>query len=260
MRNLLGTRHSNEEILDSVQRYQEWHIEDQWARWRASHKSDGQVTTEVEGLENLILAQEQGKGAVLWGMSFCGTLFSKIALSRVGVSLTQLSSADHGAWYPLTLMGKWVAGPLKCLPEGRYLNERIRIPVDGSNRYLFRIGQVLKNNGCIWIAGERSRAKRLVATNVLGCTAQFPVGAPMMALRHKAALLPSHTERLGQFHYRLTIESPITFDRNMPRDESVRMAVDTYAKRLSAQILQHPGDFEWNDLWMQNLISNQEAE
>lgn len=208
------------------------------------------------GLEHVTSALNQGRGVVFWGMSFCGTLFSKIALSSAGVALTQLSAADHGAWYPLTLLGKWVAGPLHCLPEGRYLSERIRIPVVGNNNYLYRLGDVLKNKGCIWIAGERTRAKKLVTAEFLGHPGRFPVGAPMLALRHNATLLPAHTERLGRFHYRVTIEAPIPLNRGMRRNEMINQAVQDYAQRLTNRILENPGDWEWNHLWVESLLSN----
>jgi hypothetical protein len=255
MRVVLDGHCSEPEILAASKGYRDWCVENQWARWQASHQSDWQIRTEVVGIEHLNEAFDHGKGAVFWGMSFCGQLFSKIALSRAGVSLTQLSTADHGAWFPLTLLGKLVAGPLNCLPENRYIKERIRIPVDGGNRYLFRISDVLKDNGCIWIAAERSRAKKLVEAAVLGRPARFPVGAPTMALRKDAALLPVYTQRLGRLSYRVTIEEPISFDRNLPRNELIDQAVTQYARRLTARILMGPGDFEWNHLWAQEFAS-----
>ena len=151
---------SEADIRACGQHNHDWLIEDFWARLQASHKSDRQIRTEVVGLENVTEALEQGHGVVFWGMSFCGTLFSKIALARAGVGLTQLSAADHGGLFPLTLLCKLISGPLECLPENRYLSDRIRIPVDGGNNYLYRLGDVLKKNGCIWIAGERARPKK----------------------------------------------------------------------------------------------------
>jgi lauroyl/myristoyl acyltransferase len=78
----------------------------------------------------------------------------------------------------------------------------------------------------------------------------------MLALRHKAALLPAHTDRLGRFHYRLTIEAPVLLDQNLRRNEIVEAAVREYAQRLNARVLQNPGDFEWNNLWVRNLASD----
>jgi hypothetical protein len=242
IRVMLGDQLTDNEVLEYAMFCTLNSMEDTFGRWQASHRSDWRASTEVIGLEHLNRAFDQGRGAVLWGMSFCGTLFPKIALSRAGVALTQLSSEDHGADYPMSLMGKWVIGPLHCLPESRYLSERIRIPEDGNTSYLRRIGEVLQSNGCVWIAGERSRTKKPHAAELHGRQALFPVGAPMLALRYKAALLPVHTERLGQFHYRVTIESPITLSSRMGRREAIPQAVQEYARRLAIRIRDNPGD------------------
>jgi lauroyl/myristoyl acyltransferase len=253
---LLSDVCSETEIRACAEEYQEFRTEDLWGRWQASHKSNWSVRTDVVGLEHVTAAQEQGRGIVFWGMSFCGTLFPKIALANAGVALTQLSSADHGAWYPLTLLGKWVAGPLHCLPEGRYLAERIRMPVDGSSSYLFRVGKVLKNKGSVWMAAERTRAKKLASADFLGREARFPVGAPLLARRHNAALLPVHTERLGRFHYRVVVEAPIELDRHMDRNEMVNQAVQDFAQRLAMRLRKNPGGWDWNHLWVRSLLSD----
>lgn len=203
---------------------------------------------------------EHCSGEMEWGfggMSFCGTLFSKIALSRAGVALTQLSSADHGTSYPLTLLGKWLGGPLHYLPESRYLCERIRIPMDKNSSYIHRIGAVLQNNGCVWIAGERLRAKKLISAKLLGRIGRFPAGAPTLALRHGATLLPTHTQRLGRFYYRVTIEPPVSLAANVRSKVVINEAVQDYAQRLASRILENPGDWDWAYSWVEDLLTNQ---
>jgi len=106
MNELLDGFCSATEIRACAERYYEWRVEDWWGRWQASHKSEWRIRTEVVGLEHVTSALDQGRGVVFWGTSFCGTLFPKIALSKVGIGLIQLSAADHGAWFPLTLFGK----------------------------------------------------------------------------------------------------------------------------------------------------------
>jgi lauroyl/myristoyl acyltransferase len=253
---LLDGHCSDTDIRTGAKCFYERRREDTWGRWRASYRSKWHVRTEVMGLEHVDRALERGSGVVFWGMSFCGTLFSKIALSRAGVALTQLSSADHGASDPLTWLGKRVVGPMHCLPERRYICERIRIPMDGDNSYLRRIGEVLRNNGCVWIAGERNRAKKLVSAELFNRVGRFPVGAPLLALRHKATLLPAYTQRLGRFHYRVTVEPPILLNRNTRSSEIIDQAVQDYTHRLADRILQNPGDWDWAYSWAKNLVAN----
>lgn len=256
MKALLDGYCSDLEIRAHAERYYERRMEDTWGRWQASHKPDWPVRTELKGLDHVSSALQRGGGVVFWGMSFCGTLFPKIALSRAEVALTQLSSADHGTDYPLTLLGKLVVGPLHCLPEARYLCKRIRIPANGDNSYLHQIGQVLQNNGCVWISGENVRAKKTISAEVLGRPGHFPVGAPMIALRHHATLLPVHTQRLGPFHYRVTVEPPIQVKRGTRSKEVIDQAVQDYAHRLATQILKNPGDWDWSYDWAKKLLTN----
>jgi lauroyl/myristoyl acyltransferase len=149
---------------------------------------------------------------------------------------------------------------MHCLPEARYLRERIRIRDGGDSDYLKRIGEVLKNNGCIWIAGERTRVKKLFAAELLGHVGHFPVGAPTLALRHNATQLPVHTERLGRFHYRVNIEAPIPLDPNMRRNEVIDRAVQDYAQRLAARIIENPGDWDWDYSWVENLLTRRSTD
>ena len=256
MQAILGGYCSDLDIRAYVERYYEGRMEDLWGRWQASHKSKWPGRTEVMGLEHVSSALQRGSGVVFWGMSFCGTLFSKIALARAGVPLTQLSTAWHGVNDPLTLLGKWVVGRLHCLPEERYLCERIRIPFDGDNSYLYRIGEVLQNNGCVWIAGEREIAKKPVTAELLGHLGRFPVGAPLLALRHNATLLPVHTQRLGRFHYRVTVEPLISLKRSVGRKEVINQAVQDYAHRLATRILKNPSAWDWDYSWVQSLLKN----
>lgn len=257
MKRLLDGYCSDSEIRSYGDRYYERRLEDMWGRWHASHKSTWPVRTQVDGLEHVDSALQLGNGVVFWGMSFCGTLFPKIALSRAGVALTQLSSADHGASYPLTLLGKWAVGPLYCLPEGRYLYERIRIPAENDNSYLKGVGAVLQKNGCVWISGERLRAKKLLSAKLLGRIGRFPVGAPLLALRYGSALLPTHTQRKGRFFYQVTIDPPIPLTPYTSHKHVINQAVQEYAQRLGARIIENPGDWDWEYSWSENLLSNQ---
>ena len=205
MQSLLGQRYPKFELRSFAKEVDARRREDMWGRWQAICDADWDVKTEVAGLEHVDQALLDGNGWVFWGMSFCGTFYSKIALARAGVALAQLSSVGCGLSNLLVLMDEQLLGPLDCLAEDRYLPARIRISDDGSNNYLFRFGEVLRANRCIWIAGERDRGTKFIAAEVLGRHALFPAGAPMLALRNKATLLSAYTERLGPLHYKVTV-------------------------------------------------------
>ena len=82
----------------------------------------------------------------------------------------------------------------------------------------------------------------------------------MLALRHGAVLLPAYTERLGRLHYRVTIGSPVAFDHSMHRKQIVDDAVQDFARRLANQITRNPGDWDWNHLWVTELLAERGAD
>ena len=257
MRRTLGDSLTDAEILAGASHFHEWRMEDLWSRWQLGQNEALPIRTEVTGVEHVDQAHRRGRGVIFWGMTCCGTLFPKIALSKAGCAVTQLSTADHGCWYPLTMLGKYVTGPIHCRPENRYIAERIRIPLDGNSVYLQRIADVLRAEGCVWMAGERTRAKKLITARFLNRDGQIPVGAPVLALRNRAQLLPVTTQRLGRLHYRVSIMPPISLERGAKRRQSIGDAVQTYADHLSARIIESPGDWDWNHLWVQGFASDE---
>ena len=230
---------------DVAAAFYEMQFEDKWARWRASHSPEYAVTTEVENLHYLVESQQGGHGVVLWGTSFCGTLFQKIALARAGVALTQLSSYDHGKSHHNTWLGSRITDPMYCLPENQYLKERIVIPQSGQRQYLYRIGEVLKDKGCIWVACHGSRHQRNLDVKMLGQSAQLPGGAAVIAMRYNAALIPAHTIRMGRFHYRVVLSPPVNLHIGKNRQETVQALVQDYANLLGTRLLQQPGSWNW---------------
>jgi hypothetical protein len=247
VKSVLGEHCPDSAISEIAAEYYALSLEDKWTRWRASHSAQVSVETEVDNLHHLAVAQESGSGVVLWGTSFCGTLFQKIALSRAGVPLTQLSSYDHGRSHLNTVVGAHIAQPMFCLPENRFLVDRIMIKDATDRTYLRRIGEVLRDNGCIWIACHGSRHQRNLPVTLLGKSARLPGGAPTMAMRYRAALLPAHTSRLGPFHYRVTLGPPMEFDSTIDRRDRIPAIVQDYADLLGQCLLEQPSSWNWSD-------------
>jgi lauroyl/myristoyl acyltransferase len=252
---LLGARASTPELhkiaLDAARIRQE----DEWANWRASHTTKWGVQTEVVGLEHARQAFEAGRGIVFWGMTFCGTLFPKIALASAGIELSQLSATDHGASLPLTKFGwRWVA-PAYCLPENRYLKDRIYISDDNDASYLRAVGRCLKGNGCVWISAERRHAQNPLIAPLFGRQAEFPPGAPTLAMRYKATLIPAYTERIGTFHYRLTLAPPIEFDPGQSRKRALADAACRFSTLLEERVAANPAGWNWSSGWVRDLAA-----
>jgi hypothetical protein len=219
-------------------------LEERWGHWRALHRAGWNVETEVEGIEQLEAARAAGRGAILWGMSFCGYLTSKIALHRAGARVVMLSAADHGAHYPPTRLGLLVVGPLYCRAENRYLAERVTIPHDRALGYLHTIKARLEANRNVYIAGERVAPRRNVSVRLLGRDLQLATGAPSLSFAVGSRLLPVDVVRTGPFRYRLRIDAPIA-PSAAPKRDFVETAVTEFAARLERRILEHPADWMW---------------
>lgn len=200
-------------------------------------------------------AQSGGRGIVFWGMSFCGTLFPKICLRNAGARLTQLSNVEHGALQLYSSFGLKVNTAIYCLPEDRYLDGRIFISPDGSNRYIRGIGKLLKRNGSIWMAAERGGSHNPVEADLPGMKARFPQGAPVLAKRYGAKLIPAYTTRLGRFNYQITLAPPIEFDDSLPRGQAVQQAAGQFAELLGERIVAQPGTWCWDSSWIRECVA-----
>src|SRR5262249_24557530 len=150
--------------------------ENQWMRWRAMHRRGVPVSTTVVGLEHLERARGRGRGAILWGMSFCETLVVKIGLHSAGVSLVHLSTAHHGAAWPPTRLGLRIVAPMYTAAELPYLTERIVIPANQSLGYMRALMDRLAENGCVSIEGDGVARFANVTARLFGRDARFASG------------------------------------------------------------------------------------
>jgi predicted LPLAT superfamily acyltransferase len=233
--------------------------ENQWMRWRALHGGAAPVTTTVVGLSHLESALARGRGAILWGMSFCETLVVKIGLHRAGVALVHLSTANHGAAWPPTGLGLRVVAPVYTAAETPYLAERVVIPPDQSLGYMRVLMDRLAANNCVSIAGDGVARRQNVAARLLGRDARFAPGAPGLAWKMGSALLPLHAVREGPLTYRIVIDEEIDVDRNLDKSSYIDRAVREFAGRLEQRVLEHPSDWAWYShmvlTWMHEIAS-----
>ena len=127
MRRLLGDELPGADFRSLAREYCEVTREIQWIRFRAFHTDHVPIETSVEGLERIHAALDGGKGAILWGMSFCELIPKAIALNRAGLRFVALATAFHGVPTDSRL-GLEVVGPFYSASENRFLAERLMIP------------------------------------------------------------------------------------------------------------------------------------
>ena len=82
----------------------------------------------------------------------------------------------------------------------------------------------------------------------LGGTLNLAPGAPGIAHRAGAALLPVFTNRDAVDHHTVTIEPALPLPRGLPKGQAFEHAAQAFAQRLAPRVRQSPGGwFGWQD-------------
>jgi len=205
------------------------------SRWRPS--------IEVIGEEHLKAALSLGQGAVLWDSHFYfASLVTKIGLHSIGYGLHHLSRREHG--FSSTPFGMKFLNPIRTSVERRYLRERLVMPVDDPGSVLRVLAERLKQNAIVSIT-VRGWARRPVKAPFLDGWLAVAPGAPVLACKTGAKLIPVFTVRQEVGRYRIILGSPIEVHRDRSREEAVSLAAAEYTKRLERFVLDHPG--QWID-------------
>lgn len=195
--------------------------------------------TRLEGGEHLAAAHRAGRGAVLWVVpTIFSWLFAKRALAEAGFAVHHLSREGHG-FGSKSRLGETILNPIRTRIEDRYLAERITIPEGaGPQAALKRLGRQLAANGLVSITMAVEGA-RLLEARLLNGGLRAASGAPRLADRTGAALLPLVTLREEPGRYVARIGAPLP--SASPQDALHRMAC--FLEPLAAM---HPDQFCWH--------------
>ena len=245
MSRVLGEFLPDANFQDLARGFCEMDRELQWIRWRALHGTRSPVYTAVDGRHRVEEALEEGRGVLLWGLSFCGTLPVKIALQRVGIQLVHLSRAEHGVSLPATPLGYQLVAPFYCLAENRFLTERVVIPADDSLGYMRVLMKRLADNHVVYIAGERRSRRTNVTAPLFGHEIEFAPGAPSLSWRQGSPLLPVYVVREGPLRYRAVIGDRIEVNRNSGKNSFIQASVVRLAEYIQNQVLRYPSAWDW---------------
>ncbi len=231
-----------EDALSIAREHHRMAMELRWARLRSLHVGTWQPEIEIRGEGQLRSALAEGKGAIVWLMSFCATPVFFQGVWRAGIPLVHLSHAKHGSPSASRLGLRWTAS-LFQRAENPYLAERVVIPLDRSLGYMRILLDRLTRNACVSIVGE-NLGRRNIRTDFFNGAAEFATGAPALARKTGASLLTAYSIRLDAFRYRVVIEPPLDLDRSSGRQSFVEQAVGHYARRLEKHIGEHPANWQ----------------
>jgi len=193
----------------------------------------------VAGLEHIAAALEKGRGAILW-VGVCmdsGNILSKLAFHRAGFGYTQLTSAGHP--FSSSRFGMRFLNPIHTAIEDRYLVAQVMLSPNDADAALKELRARLADNGIVAFTAHR-KAKRPVCVPFLDGEIVLGPGAPIMALRTRAPLLPVFTFQGGSGAPTVTVGPPLDVRHDIPKNDAVEGAVRQYAAALEPMVIENP--------------------
>jgi hypothetical protein len=202
----------------------------------------------------LVEALQNGKGAVLWvSPTVFNSLPTKIALHAKGYKVSHLSSPVHG--YSETRFGVDVLNRVRCIPEDRYLAQRIVFDSAAPTTAMRRMMRALKAGEVVSIVAANTEGFEMVEGPIFGGHLPVAVGAPRLAALTGAPLLPTFVVRDPQRGFRIVIEAPIPLDPNQESDARTVAAAAEYLRRSEPWVRQYPEQWRAWSKWRPRSVS-----
>ena len=201
------------------------------------------IKTSIVGQKRIDSALKKGKGVVLWDSHFYfASSATKVALHRVGYKLVHLSHMRHG--FSSTWIGMNILNPIWVASEAKYLLERVIIAYQNPAPAMKMLGERLNDNGVISIT-VRDSSNKPVEVPFLNGKIRVAPGAPVIAKRQGAELIPVFTIRQEDGNYVTEIGTPILLPAEMDTRSAVQAAVVEYAKQLEPFVRKYQN--QWLD-------------
>lgn len=174
---------------------------------------------------------------MLWVAPFVyGNLITKMAFFDAGIRLAHLSGPQHGV--STSLFGQRFLNPIWTNIEGRFLSERVIMTTAEASGALRQLLRRVKANNPISITMGPHGARRHTPAFLRGRLI-LANGAPSLACRSGAPLLPVLTVRGDDGCWVTTIEAPAPVGRD---DESG--IADYCARVLESYVRRWPDQFD----------------
>jgi hypothetical protein len=161
----------------------------------------------LSGTEHIDDALRHGVGVILWVVpARCSGLIVKKSLKEAGYSIAHFSRSFHGMSH--SLYGRMVLNKIIVNSESKYLSHRLLVDDEENMRSVRWARKFLESGGILSISMSRLGKQRVTA-KVLGSSIDLATGAPNLALRTGAVLLPVVTRPGGAGVFEVKVEPPI---------------------------------------------------
>lgn len=220
----------------------------------------GRPATRLQGSQHIDRALSAGRGVILWRAQFIfDSLVTMIALYEAGFKVGRLTSSRHG--FSGTAFGRRILNPIRKAAERRYALEPPLISATDDGRALTAEAlRRLRENRAISIIASTQIARRVHAVSFMGGSLPMAAGAPALALRSGAALLPVFTVRDSGGEFVTTIEAPLTASATASRDEAIRQLLLRYVSLTESYVLRYPDQFRaWPDVIPSEILGHDGA-
>lgn len=192
------------------------------------------------GSQHLAAARSAGKGMILWvAPTVAGSLVAKMTLHGNGIAVHHLSHPDHG-FSRRTRLGRRLLNPLRTRIEDRFLRERVLLGEGNqSQAALRRLSSLLRQGEAVSIT-VGPHGSRVLSTPFGGGRLEVASGAPALAARTGAALLPVWVWRRADNSYATRIEAPL-----VPAGDQ-QAIVHALGRQLERFAQLHPEQVQWD--------------
>ena len=136
---------------------------------------------------------------------------------------------------------RWL-NPIQTRVEDRYLSARVMLSPGNPNAALKTLATRLGENGVATVTVHRN-AKRPAVVPFLDGELVLAPGAPLLAHRTEAALIPVFAFRDATGDHAVTFEPPLDVPQGLPKGQVTQSVGRQYAARLEPYVLEHPGQW-----------------
>jgi lauroyl/myristoyl acyltransferase len=201
----------------------------------------------LEGEDHLQSALARKNGVILWVAPFVfNSGPTKIALHQRGHRVAHLSSPRHG--FSRTRLAIALLNRIRCIPEDRYLSQRIVFDQRAPSAAMRRMIRALEDGEIVSIVATSAEGSELIKGPIFGGSLLVGVGAPRLAALTRAPLLPLFTVRDPEIGFRIIVDAPIKIAFDRSSDERCVTAVTEYLERSGPWVRKFPEQWRgWSE-------------